>query len=122
MMWRRGVAAFLLAAAGCVGGQRKPDPGAVHRVAETLAYQQQVVEAIRRGWERPIGPPGRIAVVMFGVAPDGRIGNIQLMQSSGDDAFDTSALRAVERQQRVPPPPAHAAVELNRFEMYFGSD
>jgi TonB family protein len=113
---------LLAAALGCVSGSPSPRPGSVARVADALAYRQVVEGTIASVWERPEAPRGRFAIVVFSIRADGAIAHVQLLESSGDARFDASAVAAVERSPRLPPPPPHAREEMARFEMYFSTD
>jgi colicin import membrane protein len=66
--------------------------------------------------------PGLVAKVRFTIAPDGEVSGIRLEQSSGNPTFDSSAMRAVERANPLPPPPARYVREFREFLIEFHSE
>lgn len=47
-----------------------------------------------------------VAVVAFAIAPDGSLGRLRILRSSGSQALDTAALDHIRRAQPFPKPPA----------------
>jgi TonB family protein len=86
---------------------------------EFIAYKQQVVNKVRSMWTTPVARPGMLAVVMFEIAEDGAVTNIRLERSSGNAAYDASALRAVQSAGQLPPPPAAYYSTFHEFHMEF---
>jgi TonB family protein len=89
---------------------------------EFLAYRQQVITTIKAQWTNVIARPGLVAAVRFAIAPDGEVSDVRLAQSSGNPAYDASALRAVQHVTRLPPPPARYAGEFREFQIEFHSE
>jgi len=71
------------------------------------SWYARVVEArIGQAWIKPIGTEQRIEIVYsFMVADDGRIYGIKKEKSSGNDALDRTALRAINAANPLAPPP-----------------
>jgi len=103
------------------GGEGRGGGGEVVGL-EFIAYKQQVINAVRASWTNLIGRPGLVAVVTFQIAPDGEVSNARLTQSSGNSAYDASAVRAVQHTTRLPPPPARYVREFREFIMRFNSE
>jgi len=103
------------------GGEGRGGGGEVVGL-EFIAYKQQVINAVRASWTNLIGRPGLVAVVTFQIGPDGEVSNARLTQSSGNAAYDASALRAVQHTSRLPPPPARYVREFREFIMRFNSE
>ena len=103
------------------GGEGRGGGGEVVGL-EFIAYKQQVINAVRASWTNLIGHPGLVAVVTFEIAPDGEVSNARLTQSSGNSAYDASAVRAVQHTTRLPPPPARYVREFREFIMRFNSE
>jgi protein TonB len=69
-------------------------------------YVEQMLALISNNWARPPAA-GRIeAVVHYRIARDGTVSEIELLESSGDRAFDDAALTAVRLASPLPPLPA----------------
>lgn len=89
---------------------------------EFLAYRQQVINTIKAQWTNVIARPGLMAAVRFTIAPDGEVTDVRLAQSSGNGAYDASALRAVQHVSRLPAPPPKYANEFREFQIEFHSE
>jgi len=81
-----------------------------------------VINTIKAQWTNVIARPGLVAAVRFEIASDGQVSNIALARSSGNAAYDASALRAVQHTNRLPPPPARYANEFSEFMIEFHSE
>ena len=81
-----------------------------------------MITTIKNPWTNALVTPGLVAAVRFEIAPDGTLGAIRLERSSGNAAYDASALRAVQRTQQLPPPPARYAKEFSQFIVEFHSE
>ncbi len=71
-------------------------------------YYNTIWDIIRENWIVPQGvrlQPGLETILGITVAANGRIVDIDLEKRSGNDAFDDSAVRAVERSSPFPPLP-----------------
>ena len=89
---------------------------------EFLAYQQRVVQTVKGVWTNAAVRPGLVAKVRFQIGPDGDVTGIRLEQASGDTAFDGSVVRAVQRANPWPAPPARYANEFRDFIIEFHSE
>jgi len=89
---------------------------------EFMAYRQTVITTVKGHWTNVVGTPGLVAAVRFQIAADGSLGGIRLERSSGNSAYDSSALRAVQRTEQLPPPPAKYAKDFNEFVIEFHSE
>ena len=58
----------------------------------------------------------------FGIRADGEILGLKLLKSSGDGAFDESAVRAVRRANPLPWPPRSHLREFSSVEFTFKPD
>jgi colicin import membrane protein len=89
---------------------------------EFLAYQQRVVQTVKSGWTNAAVRAGLVAKVRFQIAPDGNVSGVKLEHPSGDASFDGSVVRAVQRANPLPPPPARYANEFRDFIIEFHSE
>jgi colicin import membrane protein len=91
---------------------------------EFLTYTEQIKQRVREGWIVPERRPGLTTVIRFGVEANGEIFAVELMKSSGDTAFDQSALRAVKRANPLPSPPPGYQQEFatEKVEVTFSGD
>ena len=103
------------------GGEGKGGGGQLVGL-EFIAYRQQVITTIKARWTNVIARPGLVAGVRFEIAPDGQVSNVRLAQSSGNAAYDASAMRAVQHVGQLPPPPARYASEFHEFVIEFHSE
>lgn len=85
---------------GAVGDTGSPRYG-----AEFIAYTQHIKQKVKDAWILAERKPGLRAVVRFGVEGSGQVMEVELADSSGDRAFDQSALRAVRKASPLPSPP-----------------
>lgn len=88
---------------------------------EYIAYQQQVINTIKGNWTNVIARPGLVAKIRFAIAPDGTVSDVRIEESSGNAAYDGSAVRAV-RNATLPPPPARYVKDFSEFLMEFHSE
>jgi TonB family protein len=89
---------------------------------EFLAYQQRVVTVVKDAWVNAVARAGLVAKVRFRIAPTGVVSDVRLEQASGDATFDGSVLRAVQRANPLPAPPARHAAEFGDFVIEFHSE
>ncbi len=71
-------------------------------------YYNTIWSIMRENWIVPQGvrlQPGLETILSITVAVNGRVENIEVEKRSGNDAFDDSAVRAVERSSPFPPLP-----------------
>ena len=88
---------------------------------EFLRYRQLVIDTVKANWANPLRRSGLVAKVRFRIAPDGAISEVRVTTSSGDAAYDQSAVRAVLRANPLPPPPASYRNEFSEFLIEFHS-
>jgi len=90
---------------------------------EFLAYTENIKQRVKDGWILADRKPGLRAVVQFGVETDGGVVDVELVDPSGDRAFDQSALRAV-RNAKLPPPPETYREDfaLQKVHITFGGE
>jgi len=89
---------------------------------EFLAYQQRVVSTVKGVWTNAAPRRGLVAKVRFRIAPNGDVSGVRLEQPSGDGVFAASVVRAVERANPLPPPPARYVNEFREFLIEFHSE
>lgn len=89
----------------------------VHAAA---TYEQKIARAVTLAWSRP--PSARNGMVVKLrirlIRSKGEVVNVQIIESSGDTAFDRSAVRAVEKVGGFP---ELEEVEYRVFKKYFES-
>ena len=103
------------------GGEGKGGGGQLVGL-DFLAYRQAVITTIKGQWTNVFARPGLVAKVRFEIAPDGGVSDVRLEQSSGNSAYDLSAIRAVQHANPLPPPPAHYANDFREFLIEFHSE
>ncbi|HSB94898.1 MAG TPA: cell envelope integrity protein TolA [Spongiibacteraceae bacterium] len=67
------------------------------------SYQAVIQRAVQNNWSRP--PSARVGmkcILMVQLIPTGEVVDVQLVKSSGDDAFDRSAITAVKKAGQFP--------------------
>jgi len=103
------------------GGEGKGGGGQLVGL-DFLAYRQAVITTVKGQWTNVFARPGLVAKVRFEIAPDGTVSDVRLEQSSGNSAYDLSAIRAVQHANPLPPPPAHYANDFREFLIEFHSE
>ena len=100
---------------GSGGGQGRRPPAFV-------GYTVLVRQRVKDSWIVTHQRAGLTAVVQFGIRPSGQITDIELTRSSGNAAFDQSALRAVHHANPLPPPPVEHLHEFlsQKVQVAFG--
>jgi len=84
-----------------------------------LMYQNDVEALIKDNWSFPAhGDENPAAIVVLTVQKNGTILKTLITQSSGDERFDQSVLKAIKRSDPLPPFPAgyrktHEEIEIN---------
>ena len=87
---------------------------AVTNDEQVLAYIGQIQREIVSRWSRPPSARNGMQVVLrVRLVPTGEVVDVGVEQSSGNDAFDRSALLAVERSERFQVPSASRLFEKN---------
>lgn len=68
---------------------------------EAMAYIGLIQERVIQNWHRPLSARnGMQALLMIHLVPTGEVHNVYVLKSSGDAAFDRSAVQAVERAEK----------------------
>lgn len=73
---------------------------------EFFIYRDQLEAMVKRGWNWPDTGRRFICEVAFQISPAGQISNVRIHRSSGNSLYDESVVRAVQKANPVPPPPA----------------
>jgi colicin import membrane protein len=82
---------------------------------KAMAYVSQIQREIIQNWSRPPSARnGMQALLKVYLVPTGEVVKVDLMTSSGNDAFDRSAVSAVQKAERFIVPP-----DANQFERNF---
>jgi TonB family protein len=83
-------------------------------------YARTVEARVGGNWSKPIGLQQRIEIIYsFLVGDDGRIYEIKLEKSSGNDALDLSAERAIRASNPLSVPPPELRGKLLQFTAVF---
>ena len=71
--------------------------------SETSSYEDAIATAIEDNWSRPPSARRNMQVVLrIQLIPTGEVVGVSVLRSSGDDAFDRSAVNAVNKAARFP--------------------
>ena len=89
---------------------------------EFIRYRQQVIETVKAQWANALRRPGLVVKVQFAIAADGAVSDVHVAQSSGDAAYDSSALRAVQKANPLPAPPPQYKAQFSEFLIEFHSE
>lgn len=90
------------------GSGSGPGGGGIYDV-----YVGQVILAVQPNWSMPTySRENLVAGIRIRLAPDGRVLDCRIEQSSGRPDFDASAVNAVLRTKNLPPPPTPAQQDL----------
>jgi colicin import membrane protein len=82
---------------------------------KAMAYVSQIQREIIQNWSRPPSARnGMQALLKVYLVPTGEVVKVDLVTSSGNDAFDRSAISAVQKAERFIVPP-----DANQFERNF---
>ncbi len=79
-------------------------------------YLDRLLSLIDANWQRPPVGDGVKAVLFFRIEKDGRVSDLEVAESSGMNAFDLAALRAVQNAAPFPRLPAsyrHPSLGVN---------
>ncbi len=67
------------------------------------SYIGMMTETIQNNWSRPPSARNNMeAELMIQLVPTGQVVSVDIIKSSGNDAFDRSAVKAVEKADRFP--------------------
>lgn len=85
--------------------------------ATAMSYMGVIQSAIASNWSRPPSARNGMQVTLsIQLVPTGAIVNVNVAESSGNDAFDRSAVAAVDKTERFP---ELAELESHIFEKYY---
>jgi colicin import membrane protein len=101
------------------------DRRAVTDDEKAMAYVSQIQREIIQNWSRPPSARnGMQALLKVNLVPTGEVVSVTLTESSGNDAFDRSAVLAVRKAERFVVPAESAQFERNfrEFEVLFRPD
>jgi len=89
---------------------------------KAMAYAAQIRQDIVRNWSRPPSARnGMKALLRVSLVPTGEVVDVSVVEGSGNDAFDRSAVLAVEKAERFTVPADSRQFERNfrEFEVLF---
>jgi len=88
------------------------------------ALKERIAAAVEGVWRRPPGSSsGLTALIRVRVAPNGAVTFARLVQGSGDELFDQSAVVAVQRASPLPFPAEPKYYEfIKEFQFKFAPD
>lgn len=89
---------------------------------KAMAYAAQIKRVIIQNWSRPPSARnGMQALLKVRLVPDGEVVDVKVVKSSGNDAFDRSAVLAVQKAQPFDVPSDSRMFEHNfrEFEVLF---
>lgn len=107
-----------------VGWLKEQDkiPFAISDDNKCAAYLGDMKRRIKRAWSPPARRDGKAATVSFSLGANGKISNLVLKQSSGDDSFDRSAMTSVQNAVPYTPLPIEAPSKINVVVILDGND
>ncbi len=103
--------------AGKLGG--KSMGGGTVRPPEFFQYRDRLKAYIKRGWAWYDTSATLSTWVVFDIAEDGTLSNIEISQSSGNREFDDSVYRAVVKASPVPRPPENVYQWFEKVRIEF---
>jgi TonB family protein len=93
--------------------------GGVVKGMEFIIYQNQMLNSIKDNWAW-VGQKSNLKVVVhFSIKENGEISGLKVVQSSGDQSYDESVLRAVKKSSPLPPPPESSRKDFADVELTF---
>ena len=106
------------------GGEFGEGGGGAVRGVEFLMYTQQLQKRVQENWIVTEKKPGLVASVSFMIQPNGSVQEVEMTQSSGNNAFDQSVVRAIRKAAPFPPPPLSYVQEFatQKIVMNFGGE
>lgn len=107
---------------GVRGSQSRSGAGGTALTAQQLdarnAYLADLFRQLREVHQKPAGLSDQLeTLVEFRINPNGSVGNVQIVQSSGNSAFDQSVLAAFRRITLSAPPDGRALSDRVLFKM-----
>ncbi len=97
-------------------------PFAISDDNKCAAYLGDMKRRIKRAWLPPSRRDGKAATVTFILGANGKISDLVLKQSSGDDSFDRSAMTSVQIAVPYTPLPIEAPSKINVVVIMDGND
>jgi len=101
------------------GGERGGYGGGQLRPPEFFDYRNLLENYVKSGWRWHDSTSTLSARVCFRVREDGAVSQVQLCGSSGNNTFDSSAIRAVQKANPVPAPPESVYHYFREVRMIF---
>jgi TonB family protein len=93
--------------------------GGVVKGMEFIIYQNRMLSSIKDNWAW-VGQKSNLKVVVhFSIKDSGEITGLKIVQSSGDQSYDESVLRAVKKSSPLPPPPESSRKDFADVELTF---
>lgn len=89
--------------AGRVGGQGMG--GGELRPPEFFTYRDLIKRTMKKNWSWFDTATSLRATVTFSIEPNGELGDVSIVKSSGNSLFDNSVIRAILKSSPLPPPP-----------------
>lgn len=89
-----------------------------------MSYMDVIRQAVEQNWSRPPSARNDMQVELaIQLIPNGQVVDVSIARSSGNDAFDRSAVAAVRKAERFPELqelPAHVFdAHFRRFKLLF---
>ncbi len=81
----------------------------------------QIQRRVQQRWIKPVGmdTAGLECVIEVRLLPDGSVATAQISKSSGNDAFDRSAITAVYKSSPMPVSMSNASDVFDQYFRYF---
>jgi colicin import membrane protein len=104
--------------AGIIDGRRGTG-GPNVKPPEFFAYLKTLEVHIKRGWHWYDNTANLQTKVVFNISPEGNLSNLRVDLSSGVREFDESVLRAMNKANPVPVPPASVMADFRTVHLTF---
>ncbi len=99
--------------------QRKQAPGDRQGAQTTAGYDDLIRRYVSESWSRPPSARNGMSVtVQINMLPDGTITNASVVKSSGDRAFDNSAVSAVRNVGRITEMQGLTTTDFNPYRSF----
>ena len=85
----------------------------------TADYMANMQNKIKRNWQSNLCAAGEEIVVSYSIFEDGKIANIQIIESSGNSKLDKSSISALEQASPFLPLPKQLKKEKNSIDVKF---
>ena len=93
--------------------------GGIVKGVEYILYRNQMEARIKAAWAWAGANRALKAMVRFNILPSGEIANVQVIEPSGDSAYDLSIERALKAVSPLDPPPEKYREEFSTVELEF---